>query len=91
MDIYVDVFAPKIIIPENCSRDKGFFIMDLGKAILTGSMNSKSGLVMNLNVTSVCAGLPMFARDVDTYRFLLTYLELMFCLALLSYYLSVIC
>ena len=65
MDITVDVHAPKIILPES-GKGSGYLVLDLGRAQLSGSVDSASGLVLTLNVASLCAGLP--ARLGDLYQ-----------------------
>jgi hypothetical protein len=67
MDIVVDVHAPKVILPEDSGRDAGYFVVDLGRAQLNGSVNSVTGLALTLSMTSLCAGLPKLHKEIYKY------------------------
>ena len=57
----------KIILPESSTEDRGYIVLDLGRAQLNGFINSVTGLTLSLHVTSLCAGLPPSLKDIYVY------------------------
>lgn len=57
MEICVEVRSNKVYLPHCCSRDEGCFVLDLGRAGLTGSYSVDNGLSLRLEVTDLCAGI----------------------------------
>ena len=57
MEISVEVRSNKVYLPHCSSRDEGCFVLDLGRAGLTGSYSVDNGLSLRLEVTDLCAGI----------------------------------
>lgn len=57
MEICVEVRSNKVYLPHCSSRDEGFFVLDLGRAGLTGSYSVDNGISLRLEVTDLCAGI----------------------------------
>lgn len=57
MEICVEVRSNKVYLPHCSSRDEGCFVLDLGRAGLTGSYSVDNGLSLRLEVTDLCAGI----------------------------------
>jgi hypothetical protein len=57
MEICVEVQSNKVYLPHCSSRDEGCFVLDLGRAGLTGSYSVDNGLSLRLEVTDLCAGI----------------------------------
>lgn len=68
MDMFIDVYGPKIIIPEKDKGKQGFFVLDLGKVYIEGSMNSMVGCDMRLNITDLCACLTLVESEIHSYK-----------------------
>lgn len=63
ISVSIKVHGPKIIIPEDCTRDLGCLLLDCGFIELTAAVNS-SGMSCDLKINSVNAGLPLTLSDV---------------------------
>jgi hypothetical protein len=68
MDITVEVSSNKIILPMNTGKDEGSFVLDLGRAELTGEYSPTSGLSLALSVSDLSAGMSPPGGLNDTYR-----------------------
>jgi hypothetical protein len=63
IEIEFQAHAPKIILPEDCRKDKGFLLLDSGYLAFKGSLYD-TGFSCNLSLTSINAGLPVFIHDL---------------------------
>jgi hypothetical protein len=59
--------APKIIVPEDSSVDKGYLLLDAGHLIVVGHMSFK-GMVWDVVLNNVNAGMPQSAQDLYGFR-----------------------
>lgn len=59
--------APKIMVPEDSCSDKGCLLLDAGHLVVLGHMGAR-GMVWNVNLKAVNAGLPQSARDLTSFR-----------------------
>jgi hypothetical protein len=68
MDITVEVSCNKVILPMNTGKDEGSFILNLGRAGLTGAYSPTSGLSLALSVSDLSAGMTPTGGLHDTDR-----------------------
>ena len=62
LEISFEAKAPKILIPEYSSSDKGHLLLDTGHISITGFIGA-SGISMNVAITDINAGLPLSIHD----------------------------
>ena len=62
-EIIFEANAPKIIIPENCSEDVGYLLLDTGYLVMRGLLSS-SGVSLDVSLNNVNSGLPMLLEDM---------------------------
>jgi vacuolar protein sorting-associated protein 13A/C len=73
VEVVLDIHAPKIIIPEDCTKDAGFLLLDCGLLKVNGILCSE-GLSFVLSLTNVNAGLPFHVHDLYSLEDLQLYL-----------------
>lgn len=63
LDLVLEAHAPKIIIPEDSSSDKGYLLLDCGYLAVNGFVGAK-GLSMRVALSDVNAGLPIAVKSL---------------------------
>eukprot|EP01038_Epipyxis_sp_PR26KG_P007511 gene7511-10233_t len=67
IEIEFEANAPKIIIPEDASSDKGYLLLDTGYLKMRGILSS-SGFLFDLSLTEINAGMPLTIHDMYTFK-----------------------
>ena len=62
LEISFEAKAPKILIPEYSSSDKGHLLLDTGHISITGFIGT-TGMSLNVAITDINAGLPLSIHD----------------------------
>jgi hypothetical protein len=63
LDLVLEAHAPKIIIPEDSSSDKGYLLLDCGYLAFNGTIGAQ-GLSVRIALTDVNAGLPNAVKNM---------------------------
>lgn len=63
LEVIFKAHAPKIIIPEDCSSDSGYLLLDTG-FLDVRVISDKGGISCNINLSSINAGLPLSVHDM---------------------------
>jgi hypothetical protein len=63
LEVIFKAHAPKVIIPEDCSSDSGYLLLDTG-FLDVRVISDKQGMCCNINLTSINAGLPLTVSDM---------------------------
>jgi hypothetical protein len=70
LDISIEAAGPKVVFSDDSSgdRDRGFFVVDLGRVRVDGSVSSTAGLKLAISASAFCAGLPLRAQEIYRYN-----------------------
>ena len=74
VEIVLDIHAPKIIIPEDCTKDAGFLLLDCGLLNVKGFVCSDGTMSFSTSLKKINAGLPLHIHDLYSLEDLSLYL-----------------
>eukprot|EP01034_Spumella_vulgaris_P021564 gene21564-27602_t len=66
LEIVFEAYAPKIILPEDSTSDRGYLLLDAGYLAVNGSFG-KEGFKVSVSLKDINAGLPQSTRDMYSF------------------------
>jgi hypothetical protein len=66
LEIVFEAYAPKIILPEDSTADKGYLLLDAGYLAVSGSFGAE-GFKVSVSLRAINAGLPQSTRDMYSF------------------------
>lgn len=66
LEVSLEAYAPKIIIPEYNLGDEGYLLIDCGFLVMSG-FSSSAGISIDWSLQEVCVGMPLKIRDMYTF------------------------